>query len=310
MLLYVGFCDLSSKEEIRGSTARRSSAVALAALCGIAPATAWAASRPSAPGTPNSATTTTTAASTTTTAASTTTTAASTTTTRAHAPTTVGTAHDPTTGGVSHATSTATASTSTSTTLPKPPASTPAARNLSNFGTQKDTIYVTTPEDHSIVVTVDPTVTITSTTQPLHGSDQQTGPQTILYTPNTGYVGPDNFDYAGTVSLAAQARAQAPDQVGFPVTGTVDVTVTEIPPTARNATVDTTAGKAVGVDLTALTTVTTGNTATYTVSNPAHGTVTTTSSGAATFTPAAGFTGTEGSPTPSPTTTAERRRRP
>ena len=253
-----------------GPAARRSSAVALAALCGIAPATAWAAGRPSAPRAPVSSTSKTGAT--------------TVTTTRGHSPTTV----RPTRTSTSTVTGAATRSTSASrtTSLPKPPASTPAARSVANLTIPKPTIFKTTPEDHSVVVTVKQGVTLSSTTQPAHGHDRITGARTILYTPDTGYVSPtgtaDIFTYTGTVSTP-----NGP----VPATGEVDVTVTEVPPTARNATVDTTTGKAVGVDLTALTTVTRGNTATYKVSDPVHGTVTTTPSGAATFTPAAGFTG-------------------
>lgn len=252
---------------------RRSSAIALAALCGIAPTTAWAAGRPSTPDTPTTAT-----SSTTTTLGTTSKTTP--TTVHPHPPTTVGSPRSTPTTTRSRSTTTTT-STSTSTSLPKPPASTAADRSLATFGTAKD-ITARTPEDQAVTVTVNSNITLIATTKPSHGTDQRTGTRGITYTPNTGFVGVDTFTYSGT---------EQSGQVIVPVTGTVTVTVVEVPPTARNTTVDTTIGKAVGVDLTALTTVTRGNTATYTVSNPLHGTVTTTSAGSATFTPAAGFTG-------------------
>lgn len=119
--------------------------------------------------------------------------------------------------------------------------------------------------------------------------------------PDVGFVGTDRFTYAGTESFV---------QGELPVTGTVTVQVIEVPPTAHGTTVDTTTGKAVGVDLAPLTTVTQGNTATFTVANPVHGTVTTTTAGSATFTRPPGSPGMPRSPTPSPTTMAARHRPP
>ncbi len=145
------------------------------------------------------------------------------------------------------------------------------------MGTGKD-LTATTPEDQAVTVTASSNVTVTSTTTPSHGTDTPTGPQTIRYTPDTGFVGQDAFMYTGAGPFG-------------PFTANVTVTVTEVPPTARDATIDTTAGKAVGEDLTALTTSAGGNTVTFTVSDPVDGTVTTTTAGSATFTPAAGFTG-------------------
>jgi hypothetical protein len=175
------------------------------------------------------------------------------------------------------ATSSTTATSGTS--MPLPRSSTPAARNLAKFGTTKPVTRVVTPEDQAIVVTVPPGITIGSTlTLPAHGTARRTGARTFLYTPDIGYVGPDTFTYQGANSQGV-------------VLGTVDVTVTEVPPTARSATVDTTVGQAVTIDLVPLTTRARGNTVTFSVANPVHGTVTTTSAGAATFTPAPGFTG-------------------
>jgi hypothetical protein len=143
----------------------------------------------------------------------------------------------------------------------------------------KPVTRVVTPEDHAIVVTVPPGITIGEiVTPPAHGTATKTGARTFLYTPNIGYVGPDSFKYLGSNGQGA-------------VGGTVDVRVTEVPPTARNATVDTTVGKAVSINLVPLTTKARGNTVTFSVSNAVHGTVTVTSTGVATFTPAPGFTG-------------------
>ena len=100
----------------------------------------------------------------------------------------------------------------------------------------------------------------------------------LLYTAANGYVGPDDFTYTIT------------GQTGLTATGSVNVTVTEIPPVANPDTATVVAGGSVLVNVLANDTGT-GLTLTS-VSQPANGTAAI-QNGQILYTPAAGFVGTD-----------------
>jgi hypothetical protein len=127
-------------------------------------------------------------------------------------------------------------------------------------------------------------MSVTANTQPAHGSATCTALGACFYKANAGYTGSDTFTY--TLHSVAGAAA----------TGTVTVTVgastAQAPLQARDDDVATLAGHALTVhvlandDGTGLTVTSSGN--------PQHGTASCASNGTCTYTPAAGYTGSDG----------------
>ncbi len=151
---------------------------------------------------------------------------------------------------------------------------------------------VTTPEETPILVVVlandrevdGDTLTVTSATTPLHGTVVVNDDDTVTYTPNANYFGPDSFEY------------EACDSTNLCSTGLVSVTVTPVndPPVARPDATTTPRDEPVSipvllndedVDGDDLETIP-GN------SQPTNGTVTY-EDGIATYTPADDFQGTD-----------------
>ena len=118
-------------------------------------------------------------------------------------------------------------------------------------------------------------ITLTGITQPQHGTAViQNGE--VLYTAPAAFVGADNFTYTIT------------GETGLTSTGTVAVTVAEIPPVANPDTATVAAGSSVLVNVLA---VDTGNGLTITsVGTPAHGTAAI-QNGELLYTAAAGYAG-------------------
>lgn len=124
-------------------------------------------------------------------------------------------------------------------------------------------------------------ITISSVTQPSHGSVYVFGNHTIYYTPATNYVGPDSFTY--TVS----------DGRGGFTTGVVSVSVqvNNVPPTANPDVASTSVNTPVTINVLANDTDYDGNPLSVTgVGTPGEGTASFTSSSVI-YTPRSGFAG-------------------
>ena len=128
-------------------------------------------------------------------------------------------------------------------------------------------------------------LTVTAVAQPANGTVTVNSDGTVTYTPNSGYNGPDSFEY--TVS----------DGNGGTDTATVRVTVTPVAPAntaprAGDDTASTRQGTPVDVAVLGNDSDADGDSLTVTaVTQPAHGTVTVNSDGTITYTPDAGYTG-------------------
>jgi hypothetical protein len=143
----------------------------------------------------------------------------------------------------------------------------------------------TTPTSTAITVpvlnlssdTMGITLSVTGVTQGANGSVVINANGTVTYTPNSGFSGPDTFNY--TVK----------DRFGNQSTGTVSVTVTT--PIAESATIWTAANTPVNVPVGSLA-AETGNTLTVTgVTQGANGSVVINADGTVTYTPNSGFSG-------------------
>ncbi|MCX6047968.1 MAG: cadherin-like domain-containing protein [Chloroflexi bacterium] len=126
---------------------------------------------------------------------------------------------------------------------------------------------------------------ITSVSKPQFGTATTNG-QTVTYTPNTNFVGNDNFSYFVS------------DGKGGTATGSVSITVngpggTSQAPTAANDTATTASGNAVTIDVLANDGNPNGDLLTITIDGPpSHGTAAV-NNGKLLYTPNAGFTGTD-----------------
>jgi hypothetical protein len=117
------------------------------------------------------------------------------------------------------------------------------------------------------------TITYTVATQPTHGALSGSAPN-IVYTPATGYSGPDSFTFTATNSTGSSI-------------GAISITVAAQPPVAQSQAVAVPSGTATPITLTATGT----GTLTYSVvAAPAHGTVAL-AGAVATYTPTTGYTG-------------------
>jgi hypothetical protein len=163
-----------------------------------------------------------------------------------------------------------------------PPNSPPTASN--------DTVSVA--EDSSVTLNVlandrDPdgdTLTVTSVTQPQHGTATQVSSSHVRYNPSLNYHGSDSFTY--TVS----------DGKGGTATGTVQVTVTPVndPPVAQPDTATVPEDGSVVINVVANDTDVDGDTLTVTaVGQPSHGTATKVSATSVQYVPAANYNGSD-----------------
>jgi len=131
------------------------------------------------------------------------------------------------------------------------------------------------------------TLTITNIQDPSHGTAVQSADgQSIIYTPNAGYVGTDTFDY--TIS----------DGNGHSVTATETVTINapaNVAPVARDDSATTEQGQAVTLTTLSNDTDADGDTLTITnIQDPSHGTAVQSADGQSIiYTPNAGYVGTD-----------------
>ncbi len=131
-------------------------------------------------------------------------------------------------------------------------------------------------------------LTLTTNTQPTHGSATCLATGACTYAANAGYIGPDSFTY--TIRDSALNTA----------TATVTMDVTGAPPTTNPPTpvpdeIVTKAGTAVTTNVLANDNVPPGATMVVTPGGgPSHGGVACTSAGSCTYTPTAGFVGYDG----------------
>jgi uncharacterized repeat protein (TIGR01451 family) len=150
-------------------------------------------------------------------------------------------------------------------------------------------VTVTTPAAQPVVVTLSATdadsdsLTYGIVTQPTHGTLSGVSGNQVTYTPTAGYSGPDSFTYRASDGVLQSAPA------------TVGVTVTPVnrAPVASAVSVSTSTGEAVTVTLAA--TDPDGDPLTFSVvTQPAHGTLGPISGNQVTYTPANGYTGSDG----------------
>ena len=149
-----------------------------------------------------------------------------------------------------------------------------------------------TDEDTAVVVDVlgndsdpegDP-LTVTDTTEPANGSVEINGDGTVTYTPNTGFIGTDSFEYTVT------------DGQGNLSTATVTVTVADPadnqPAMLVDDAAETDEDTAVVIDVLGNDSDPEGDALTVTdTTEPANGSVVINADGTVTYTPDAGFTG-------------------
>ncbi|MFI5932568.1 Ig-like domain-containing protein [Actinoplanes sp. NPDC051494] len=155
------------------------------------------------------------------------------------------------------------------------------------------TTNLTAPTGYGTPVTVDVLATatdpngdplgVTGVTAPAHGTVVLDGTGKLVYTPATGYSGPDSFDY--TIS----------DGNGGTVTGTVSVTVANGIPVALPDAVTGEANTPVTIAVLANDSDPNNDPLTVTIDQaPAHGTATVGADGTVVYTPVAGFRGGDG----------------
>jgi hypothetical protein len=126
-------------------------------------------------------------------------------------------------------------------------------------------------------------LTILSVTAPANGAAGINGDKTITYTPKTGYTGSDSFKY--TIR----------DSAGKKATATVSVTVQNRPPVAEADNAATVVGTPVNIAVLANDSDPDGHPLKINaVTQPANGAVTVNLDKTLTYTPAPGFTGTDG----------------
>jgi hypothetical protein len=128
-------------------------------------------------------------------------------------------------------------------------------------------------------------LTITSVSKPQFGTATTNG-QTVIYTPNTNFIGNDTFGYVVS------------DGEGGTATGSVSITVTgpggaNQSPTAANDTATTTAGNAVTIDVLANDADPNGDALTITIDGPPSNGTAIVNNGKVLYTSQAGFTGTD-----------------
>ena len=128
-------------------------------------------------------------------------------------------------------------------------------------------------------------LTVTSNTQPAHGTATCLPTGACTYTANAGYVGPDEFDYTVTDAGANTATAI----VSLDITGSI---TSENPPTPTPDEIVTKAGTPVTTNVLANDQSSSGTVAKDV--GPTHGTATCTAAGSCTYTPTAGFVGYDG----------------
>ncbi len=128
-----------------------------------------------------------------------------------------------------------------------------------------------------------PPATITANTQPAHGSVTVNADGSFVYTPTTGYIGADSFTYTLTNAVSGS-------------TGTVNLTVTGMAPTATNDSYTVTTGLTLTVPAaTGMLANDTKGAPVATISahtQPAHGTLMlTTTDGSFVYTPTSSYVG-------------------
>ncbi len=123
--------------------------------------------------------------------------------------------------------------------------------------------------------------------QPAHGTVTCSTAGSCVYTPDSGYAGPDSFTYTVTDPQGASSTATVTVSVTRP-------TAANLPPVVTGETATTTVGTPVDVTVSAGDSDPEGGQLTYVAGpKPANGTVTCTTAGVCTYTPDAGFAGTD-----------------
>ena len=123
---------------------------------------------------------------------------------------------------------------------------------------------------------------------PQHGTLTAPTTNSVTYTPNTGFSGPDSFTYKATTK---NGRAGGVDSNIATVTMTVNAPPPPPPPTADNKTIQTNAGTSVGITLTGTDTIPNDVLKFSVIGNPQHGNLTNPTSNTVTYTPNTGFSG-------------------
>ena len=125
-------------------------------------------------------------------------------------------------------------------------------------------------------------LTFAKASNPAHGNVTVNADGSYTYTPAANFVGSDSFTY------------NVDDGHGGTATATVTVTVTDVPPTAIDISVATTANHAISGSFTAAVTNPAGLPLTFaTATGPSHGTLALNADGSGTYTPNTNFVGTD-----------------
>jgi hypothetical protein len=132
------------------------------------------------------------------------------------------------------------------------------------------------------------TLTVTSATNPAHGTSHVNADGSITYTPAPGYNGSDTFSYSIRNGHGGTAKANVV------ITVLATPPPQPLPPIARDDTASTAYGTPVGIDVLANDTSPSGFFLTVTsVGSPAYGSAQLNPGGSVTYTPPKGFSGTD-----------------